>query len=118
MAQELQVIQDYYDLSLILLKRVQLFPRNIRYGLGRCLEDRVECILALLIRAKYSPKSEKSALLQEVNLELEILRFQLRQSVDLKAMPHKTQFSILEKLQAIGQQVGGWKAALTGDHRK
>lgn len=32
MARELQVIQDFYDLSLYLSQRILKFPRNIRYG--------------------------------------------------------------------------------------
>jgi hypothetical protein len=118
MAQELQVIQDYYDLSLLLLKRVQLFPRNLRYGLGRSIEGRTELLLALLIRAKYSPRAEKLPFLQEFNLELEILRFQIRQAVELKAIPHQSQFALIEKMQAVGQQIGGWLKSIQDDSRK
>jgi len=118
MAQELQVLQDYYDLSLLLLKRVQQFPRNIRHGLGRSIEFRTEHLLALLLRAKFSARPEKFAVLKEFNLELEILRFQIRQAVDLKAIPHQSHFALIEKMQKIGQQVGGWMNSVSEDHRK
>jgi len=114
MAQELQVIQDYYDLSLLVLKRVQQFPRNLRYGLGRSIELRTEHLLAMLIRAKYAPQSEKDQILIEFNIELEVLRFQIRQAVELKAIPMNGQLVLIEKLTTVGQQVGGWRKSLQG----
>jgi len=112
MSQELQVVSDFYDLGLLLLKRVQQFPRNLRHGLGRSIEFRVEELLALLVRAKYAPRGEKDSLLRDVNVELEILRFQVRQAVDLRAVPPNGQLAILEKLEAVGRQVGGWRKSL------
>jgi hypothetical protein len=112
MSQELQVIQDCYDLSVLVLKRVQQFPRNQRYGLGRSIESRMEWILALMLRAKYSPRIEKDAVLRDVNIELEVLRFQIRQAVDLKAVPQNGQHAIVEKLMSVGQQVGGWRKSV------
>ena len=112
MSQELQVLSDYYDLSLLVLKRVQQFPRSLRYGLGRSIEARTETLLALLIRAKYAPRGEKDALLRETNVELEVLRFQIRQAVDLKAVPLNGHLSVMEKLEAVGRQVGGWRKSL------
>ena len=112
MSQELQVIADFYDLSLSVLKRTQQFPRNLRHGLGRSMERRVEILLALLIRAKYSPKLHKDEILRDVNVELEVLRFQIRQAVDLKAVPSNGQESLIGKLFAVGQQVGGWRKSL------
>jgi hypothetical protein len=108
MAQELQVIQDYYTLTVMLLSRVQAFPRNLRHGLGRSIEKRVEQILADLIRAKYAIKSNKAPILREVNVELEVLRFQLRQAVDLKGLAFAAQKSLLEQVQKVGRQVGAW----------
>jgi len=112
MSQELQVIQDCYDLSLLVLKRVQQFPRNQRYGLGRSIESRMEWILALLLRCKYSPRGEKDGILRDVNIELEVLRFQIRQAIELQAMPQQSQSAITEKLIVVGQQVGGWRKSL------
>ena len=33
---ELKVIQDFYDLMLYLIQRVEKFPRHHRYSLGHC----------------------------------------------------------------------------------
>jgi len=47
-----------------------------------------------------------------VNIELEVLRFQIRQAIELQAMPQQSQSAITEKLIVVGQQVGGWRKSL------
>ena len=113
MAAELQVIQDFYDFSLVLLRRVQQFPRHHRYGLGRSLETRTELLLAELIRAKYAARPDRADILKFVNVELEILRFQIRQAVDLKLFPVGGHLALIEGLLNVGNQVGGWRRSLT-----
>jgi hypothetical protein len=112
MARELQVLQDYYDLSLYLTEHILRFPRNLRYGLGLAMERRLQDLLALLVRAKYAPASAKEPVLREVNVELEVLRFQLRQSAELRALPANGQRHALQRLEQVGQQVGGWLRSL------
>jgi hypothetical protein len=79
LAQELKVISDSYDLILHLSQRISKFPRQHRYGLGLSMEQRRQVFLALLIRAKYtSTIEEKRRMLQDANIELEGLRFQVQ----------------------------------------
>ena len=82
MPQELRVITDYYELMLWLIQRVEKFPRHHRHSLGVQIENRLHLILGLLLEAKYT--REKRELLSRSNIELEILRFQLRLAQDLK----------------------------------
>jgi hypothetical protein len=112
MSQELRVLQDFYDLSLYLSQRVLRFPRNVRYGLGLAIERRLQDLLALLVRAKYAPPTGKAPLLRDANVELEVLRFQVRQAAELKALALGSQKHALERLGQVGQQVGGWLRAL------
>jgi hypothetical protein len=114
MARELKVIQDYYDLSVYLMGRIVKFPRSVRYGLGMAIERRLQDLLALLVRAKYSPAGDRAGLLRDVNVELEVLRFQLRQSAELSALPHGSHRHALGRVQDIGRQVGGWLRSLGG----
>jgi hypothetical protein len=111
-ARELQVLQDFYDLSTYLMGRVQKFPRSLRHGLGLSIEHRLQDLLALLVRAKYAPAAGKPPLLRDINVELEVLRFQLRQSTELKALALGSQKHALERLTAVGTQVGGWLRSL------
>ena len=106
MAQELKVIQDFYDFMLWLINHTEKFPRHHRYSLGTAIEGQLQTILELLLRAKYS--REKAALLNAANMALEVLRFQMRLAKDLKALPIKSHGFGAEKVQSIGAQVGGW----------
>ncbi|MDR1613593.1 MAG: four helix bundle protein [Planctomycetota bacterium] len=68
---ELKVIQDVYDFILWLLGHIGKFPRQHRYSLGTDMENRLQRILELLLRAKYSRR--KAEYLDDANIELEIL---------------------------------------------
>lgn len=107
MVQELKVISDYYDLMLYLVQRIEKFPRHHRYSLGIAIENRLQEIMALLLRAKFS-RAGRTQLLEEVNVQLDIVRFQLRLAKDLKALPVKSHGHASKLMQQIGSQVGGW----------
>ena len=103
---ELKVISDFYDLMLYLTQRTEKFPRHHRYSLGAAIESRLHGILSLLIQAKYV--SEKQDFLRTANLELEILRFQLRLAKDVQALSIHSHGFAARQMHAIGSQIGGW----------
>ena len=109
MVRELKVISDFYDFILWLMRHVEKFPRHHRYSLGRDMEGRLQAILALLLRAKYT--REKGALLAEANIELEVLRFQVRLAKDLGVLPAKSHAHAAKVMGEIGSQIGGWLAS-------
>lgn len=104
--EELKVIADFYDFMLWMIGHTEKFPRHHRYSLGLAIENRLQTILGLLLRAKYA--QEKTAILLETNIELETLRFQLRLSKDIKALSIKSHGFGSQSLESIGSQVGGW----------
>jgi hypothetical protein len=106
MPKELKVIQDFYDFMLWLIQHTEKFPRHHRYSLGLAMENRLHRILELLLRAKFS--KEKAGFLNEANMELEVLRFQVRLATDLKALPMKSHAHAAQVMQGIGSQIGGW----------
>jgi hypothetical protein len=109
MAGELQVISDFYDLMKYLTGRIEKFPRHHRYTLGAAMEGRLQTILALLVRAKYCGKPEvKVGLLTDANVELEVLRFQVRLGHELKALPAQGHGQAIRRMDEVGRQVGGW----------
>jgi hypothetical protein len=79
---DLQVIATTYDLVLWTCRHLARFPRSFRFTLGDPLVRRLYDILDQLLRARYS--RDRLPLLQAVNQELELLRFQfrLRQNTD------------------------------------
>lgn len=113
---ELKVILDFYDLMLYLIQRCEKFPRNHRYSLGIAIENRLQGLLTLLIKAKYTPRGSKRQTLVIVNTELEVLRFQLRLAKDLKALTIKSHGHAAGLIEGVGVQVGGWLRSLGGVH--
>ncbi len=111
MATDLKVISDCYDLALYLSRRAEKFPRPHRYTLGAEIERRVQGLLGQLVRARYASPGERVAVLGEVNVELEVLRFQLRLARDLNALPVSSQGEAARQLEQVGAQVGGWLKA-------
>src|SRR3972149_3649299 len=101
---ELKIIQDLYDFILWMTGHIEKFPRHHRYSLGLAMENRLQRILELLLRAKYS--KDKRAILQDANIELEILRFQLRLAKDLRILTIKGYEYGAKQLLAIGTQAG------------
>ncbi|HEV58480.1 MAG TPA: diversity-generating retroelement protein Avd [Phycisphaerales bacterium] len=106
MAEELKVIADFYDFMLWMIKHTEKFPRHHRYSLGLAIENRLQSILGLLLRAKYT--RDKAPILSEANMELEALRFQIRLAKDLKVLPVKSHGHAAGLMQSIGSQIGGW----------
>ena len=54
MSQELKIISDFYDFMLWTIKHTEKFPRHHRYSVGLAIENRLQKLLELLLRAKYS----------------------------------------------------------------
>ena len=112
MSCELKVIQDFYDFMLWLIGKTEDFPRHHRYSLGIAMENRLGRILELLLRAKFS--RQKTGFLNDANIELEVLRFQVRLAKDLKAMSIKSHGYAARAMQGIGSQIGGWLGSKGG----
>src|SRR6516164_52131 len=74
--EELTVITKTYDLILWSCNHTGKFPRNHRFVLGERIERNLYDLLETLIRAKYT--KQRQDLLEQANLTLEILRFQMR----------------------------------------
>ncbi|MBM3982140.1 MAG: four helix bundle protein [Planctomycetes bacterium] len=112
MSEELAVVRAAYALNLELARRVEKFPRHQRAGLGADLTRHARATLDGLIRAKFAAPADRAALLAEVNVGLEVLRFQLRLAVDLRAYPEAAHGHVLRLADDVGRQVGGWLRAL------
>ena len=78
------VITKVYDLVIWSCQHIAKFPRSHRFTLGDRLEVRLYDVLEKLLRAKYS--RDRLPLLRDVNMDLELLRFQFRIAKDLKCL--------------------------------
>ena len=82
--EELVVITKTYDLILWSCNHTGKFPRNHRFVLGERIERNLYDLLEILLRAKYN--RQRQELLEQANLMLEILRFQMRLAKDLQCL--------------------------------
>lgn len=108
---ELQVISRTYDLVVWSCRHLEKFPRSFRFTMGEQLERRLYRVLELLIQAKFS--RERLNLLRDVNLELELLRFQFRLAKDLKCLSIESYGFASREVNEIGKLVGGWMKSST-----
>lgn len=104
---ELPILTSCYGLVLATTESVAKFPRSHRFVLGERMERQVYAILEDLVRAKYA--SAKKALLEAINLELEVLRFQVRLAKDTRCLSLKGYGSLSERITNLGKQLGGWR---------
>ena len=106
---ELTIITMSYDLILWSCNHTGKFPRNHRFVLGERIERNLYELLETLIRAKYS--RERRPLLEQANLTLEILRFQMRLAKDLQCLKIESYGFATRSIDEIGKLVGGWMKA-------
>src|SRR5438132_3188017 len=81
---ELIVITKTYDLILWSCNHTSKFPRNHRFVLGERIERNLYELLEILIRAKYT--RNRQGFLEQANLLLDFLRFQVRLAKDLQCL--------------------------------
>ena len=104
--QELIVITKTYDLILWSCNHTSRFPRNHRFVLGERIERNLYNLLETLIAAKYTKNRQR--LLEQANLNLEILRFQMRLAKDLQCLKVESYAFAAKSIDEIGRLIGGW----------
>jgi hypothetical protein len=103
-----EVIEHARTLLLWAIPAVGKFPRDHRFTLGDRIQHRLYGLLELLLRATYAARSHKRPLLQDANVELEILRHELRLALDLQLLSDRQIEHATRLIDAVGKQVGGW----------
>ena len=104
--QELIVITKTYDLILWSCNHTSKFPRNHRFVLGERIERNLYGLLETLIAAKYTKHRQR--FLEDANLTLEILRFQMRLAKDLQCLKVESYAFAAKSIDEIGRLIGGW----------
>src|SRR5271170_88594 len=108
--QELIVITKTYDLILWSCNHTGKFPRNHRFVLGERIERSLYDLLEILIRAKYN--RQRQELLEQANLVLEILRFQMRLAKDLQCLKVDSYGFASKAVDKAGRRIVGWLASV------
>lgn len=106
--QESPIFSRTYDLVLWLLPQVAKFPRVHRFGLGERVVRQALDFQETLVRAGLS-KKERIRFLDEADVQLAILRQNLRLCKDLEMMKLNQYEHVSKMLSEIGRLLGGWK---------
>lgn len=103
-----EVVEHARTLLLWAIPAVGKFPREHRFVLGDRMQHRLYGLLEILLRATYASRREKAPLLRDANVELEILRHELRVARDLHLLSDRQIEHATRLIAAVGKQVGGW----------
>jgi len=85
---------------------IEKYPKNQRYVFGKYFEEKLLNILEDLIRGYY--QKDKLAILNQINVDLDVIRYFIRLSRDLKLITVKQYEYAIGILLDIGRQLGGW----------
>jgi len=107
---EVKIINDSYNFIKWMLPVVARFPRNYRFSLGHRFETGMYDFLELIQRGYYS--ADKIEHLKSADMKLEHIRLLIRLSYELHLFDSKIHHAILEQLESIGRQLGGWIKSL------
>lgn len=107
------IVQHTYDLLLYLVPQLARFPRSQKFALADRIQNTLTEVLEALIRAYYLPRGEpKRSALQQVNLDLEVLRYLIRLAKDLRCLDLRRYELVQKHIHEIGVQNGAWLKSL------
>ena len=105
---ELPIIQKTYDFIKWYIPILNNLPRDHRFLLGERIISNLYDFLEKLIQARYAAKSDKIKILQELNTQLDILRYQTRLIFDFELVNSQRYQYINQKINDIGTDLGAW----------
>jgi len=88
------------------------FPKNSRYTIGQKIDSLFLETIEQIIKAGYSDKTEKLIYLKRASFKLDLLKFFLQISWEIKSLDNKKYISLSERLDEIGKMIGGWIKSL------
>jgi len=103
---ELPIIQQAYDLIKWYVPIVNRFPRDFKFTLGDRIQNVLHEVLQGLIRARY--RKNKLELLESLNAELDILRYQTRLCLDFSLIDLARYEYVSGLMNGIGTNLGAW----------
>lgn len=103
---DLMILQKTYDMIQYGYTALRQYPRSERHTLAaetkRCMYE----VLQLIIRA--NKRYYKKTTLQDLDIELDSLRYLVRLGNDLGFLPFRRYEIWSRKINEIGKMLGGW----------
>jgi len=88
------------------------FPKDSKYTLGTKIDSLLLEVIEGIIKASISDKLEKLISLKNASVKLDLLKFFLQISWEIKSLDNKKYIKLSEKLDEIGRMLGGWIKSL------
>src|SRR3989338_2892867 len=104
----LPIFHNAYQFLLLVSQDIARFPKKDRYTFGGRIYSVTLDIVVLLFRANAVRVDRRILTLREVSISLDLLKILIRAAKDIRAIPEKRYIVLQEKLQEIGQMLGGW----------
>ena len=104
--EELPIIQMTYDLVKWFVPLIMRFPRDYKFVLGDRMQTGLYNLLENLVRARYS--RDKLPILERINAELDVLRYQTRLCREFDLMSTRRYEYASRHINEIGKSLGGW----------
>jgi len=92
------------------------FPKTSRYTLGEKIDSLFIDTTELVFIASNLYKSQKIPHVQKAVVKLDLLKFFLQISWEIKALDNKKFIFLSEKLNEVGKMLGGWLRQLTKEN--
>lgn len=84
------------------------FPKHSKHTLGAKIDFLFLETIEYIAKANYADKVEKLICLKRASVKLDLLKFFLQVSWEIKSLDNKKYVSLSEKLSEIGKMLGGW----------
>ena len=88
------------------------FPKTSRYTLGEKIDSLFVEIVEYIVFASYLSKQDKLPYLKKATLKIDVLKFFLQVSWEIKALDTKKYITLSAHLDEIGRMLGGWRKGL------
>ncbi len=107
---DLPVFQDAYRVVLLLFHYTTNFPREYKFTLGQDMKRDGIVLIRSIYRANKARAKEQY--LDQFLDDFELLKLEIRLSVDLHLVTVKQQAELALLLSSIGKQITGWRNAV------
>lgn len=111
---ELKILQKCYDMIQYGYVCLRQFPKAEKFTLAAEIKRCMINILSLVIRA--NRRYYKKTTIQDLDIELDTLRYYIRLSKDLRFLPFKKYENWSRNINEIGRMIGGWQKSIKNKH--
>jgi len=109
---DIPIFKKSYDLYKTFHEFHRLIPKKDRFTTYERAENTMLDVMSGIFKASAEPKKQKVSTLEEVSIQLNLLRVFTRLMKDVKALDNKKYTIIQAEIDEIGRMLGGWIRSL------